>query len=638
MVYDSSSPQKTASKVLTLTVSPAPVATGNLTVTVRRSDTNALLSGATVTLSVGPSSPAPQTTGGDGTTTFSNLTVGNYTVMAGLAEFKTNSASATVVVNTPTSVAIPLTPTPQQAKKRVVILVHGIAGYPGSFGLMADFLRSTGKFEVFYFNYHVLSNAGGVLMNRVLDTPIQDIATYFKVLCINNIKKGKLCASPGQDPDQAGPIGDDIDTSSVDIVAHSMGGLVALSYISGLAAFPYENDVGKVVTLGTPFFGGHFSYLFGWAGKQVEEMEFASQFLWDLQQAWKNTLDLGRYKKTDILNVVGTLDSQAFPDSDTVVPVVSAVLPDLDIRSRYVPKCHATIVPNCSNEAIASVDTESHPSYKLVESFLLPDRSDPQNCPECSKTPPTTTGSLFVRFVEKDDPTIGIPVSEYADDKVLTFDPDPNASLQFDGRARGTLLVQGLPAQSYTPTVDGRKFYREVDLKAPRYVAPYLPPISINAGRTTVLPQIELWKTESNYTVMLAVAKAAWVAGKDIFDLAVQLCCTIPTAQSNDLQGVSRAAEAQSSLIDGYIWTEISGGGRFFLMPDFTNFTDQRTPVVSSFPIQNFAGSVLSMPIPADLPTGTYTFFAVGVVPGSDPLNSANWVTNRAELAVTLTQ
>lgn len=83
---------------------------GNLAVTVSRSDTNALLSGATVTLSGGPSSPPDQPTGGDGTTTFSNLAVGNYTVRASLAEFQTNSASATVVANTPTPVAVSLTP------------------------------------------------------------------------------------------------------------------------------------------------------------------------------------------------------------------------------------------------------------------------------------------------------------------------------------------------------------------------------------------------------------------------------------------------------------------------------------------------------------------------------------------------
>lgn len=616
---------------------------GNFTVTVTRSDTNALLSGATVTLSGGPSSPPSQPTGSDGTTTFANLAVGSYTVTASLAGYQTNNASATVVANTTTPVTVSLTPLPQQAKKRVVILVHGILGSSGSFGLMRNFLESTGKFRVYYFDYRTLSNWSYV------DAPIPYIATLFKHRCIDNIKKGKVCANPGEDPDQAQPIEDieNIDTSSVDIVAHSMGGLVALSYISEQSGLKYENDVGKLVTLATPFFGAHFAgnelLELVLSGKQVDEMAFGSKFLWELSRKWKTTIDSGVYKKTDILNVVGTRGSEKFRDSDMVVPIASAVvLPDLDLRSRYVPKCHMneSMGPlGChSSDAIAYVLNESHPSYKLVESFLR-NGSDPDNCPEpeCSPTPPTNTGDLFVWFVEKTNPQVGIGILGTGMGSILTFDPDPSqlgASLGFerggwDGKV-GTLLVQHLPAGwSYKPTVHGLTL-------DPRHHDGVLEIASIRAGRTTVLPQIELEQMESIYAVMLTAVKDYWVVGKDVFKLDVQL--TIPTAQSFTPQSLASDALSQSTLIDGYIWTEIPGGGRFFLQPDFINFTDQRTPVISSFPMQNFAGTVLSMFIPPDLPTGTYTFFAVGVVPGSDPLNSANWVTNRAELAVTVTQ
>ena len=93
------------------TVTVAEVTTGSLTVTVKRSDTNALLSGATVSLSGGPSSSPDQPTGGDGTATFSNLAVGSYTVTASLGGFQTNRASATVSADTTTPITIPLTPT-----------------------------------------------------------------------------------------------------------------------------------------------------------------------------------------------------------------------------------------------------------------------------------------------------------------------------------------------------------------------------------------------------------------------------------------------------------------------------------------------------------------------------------------------
>ena len=44
----------------------------------------------------------------------------------------------------------------------------------------------------------------------------------------------------------------------VDIVAHSMGGLVARSYIEGN---DYQNDIDQVVFLGTPHLGSPESYL-----------------------------------------------------------------------------------------------------------------------------------------------------------------------------------------------------------------------------------------------------------------------------------------------------------------------------------------------------------------------------------------
>lgn len=88
----------------------APPTTGALQVTVRRSDTNAALAGATVSLSGGPSSPAPQTTDSSGSTTFSTLEPGTYTVTASLTGFETSSSAATVSANITTSASLALTP------------------------------------------------------------------------------------------------------------------------------------------------------------------------------------------------------------------------------------------------------------------------------------------------------------------------------------------------------------------------------------------------------------------------------------------------------------------------------------------------------------------------------------------------
>ena len=53
----------------------------------------------------------------------------------------------------------------------------------------------------------------------------------------------------------------------VDIIAHSMGGLVARSYIQGPS---YDNDVDQLITLGTPHLGAADAYV-AWEGGQMPE-------------------------------------------------------------------------------------------------------------------------------------------------------------------------------------------------------------------------------------------------------------------------------------------------------------------------------------------------------------------------------
>ena len=55
--------------------------------------------------------------------------------------------------------------------------------------------------------------------------------------------------------------------SKVDLIAHSMGGLVARSYIQGSS---YGNDVDQLITLGTPHAGASGAYQ-AWEGGQFPE-------------------------------------------------------------------------------------------------------------------------------------------------------------------------------------------------------------------------------------------------------------------------------------------------------------------------------------------------------------------------------
>ena len=719
-----------------VTVNLAPVQqTGTLTVTVRRSDTSALLSGATVALSGGPSSPPTQTTDGNGATTFSNLTPGGYTVTASLTNFQPNSTSATVVANTTTPVTVFLTPTtdprptlalvtpdrgtlnssvdvtlrgtnfvsgqtkvsfsggggsilatdenvvdsttltarfhigafavlgprgiivttPHGAStqvvtftvaKRVVILIHGIFGSPGTFGNgdqgMSALLEKTGRYKVFSFDYSEFScqKVLPLVAGFNLSCPdlfgygrsIAQLAVDFKQKCIDNVlKRGKACGKADGNPDEEPAITELVVNTSVDIVAHSMGGLITLSYISGYGGLAYEGDIGKLVTLATPFFGADLGDILGLPfsnDNQLDLMARGSKFLWDLHQLWQAS-DFAKHKQNQILNIVGSI----IPSGDTVVRTASAALPGFNIsglllpRARHVKKFHFA--------SIADIDGPTHPSYKLVESFLF-NGEDPKDCSDCSSVPPLSVGELFVRFVEKEDTTIPIPINEATDDNVIRLDPNPTTVLSFNNRGGdGTLIIEDIPEGQYDITVRGSEF--DV-FKLIKYKDVTIPDKFIHARRTTVLPQQALERIDTFFTVALSTLKSIYTLGRDVFSLSVQLCCTTAAAQSSLSRPDVGEVEAAQPLIDGYIWVEIPGGARFFLMSDLISFTDLKAPVVAGLPIQNFAGTILSMPIPDSLPTGTYIFFAVGVSPGSDPFNSANWVTNRAQLSVTLTK
>ena len=48
-------------------------------------------------------------------------------------------------------------------------------------------------------------------------------------------------------------------SDQVDVVAHSMGGLVARAWISGMESVPYNNEIRRIITAGTPHFGIPYS-------------------------------------------------------------------------------------------------------------------------------------------------------------------------------------------------------------------------------------------------------------------------------------------------------------------------------------------------------------------------------------------
>jgi uncharacterized protein (TIGR03437 family) len=177
--------------------------------------------------------------------------------------------------------------------------------------------------------------------------------------------------------------------TQVDVIAHSMGGLILRSYLAGkadatAAAYtpPANTGIRKAVFLATPHFGTALAGQLG-TDVQTQEMTLGSQFLFDLN-TWNAGLD--DLRGVDALVIAGTggtgVESGTFSLGagldDGVVTINSASLGFLRPgRTRVVPTCHAsisllTIFGLCSISAqpIAAIMDASNITGQIIVSFL----------------------------------------------------------------------------------------------------------------------------------------------------------------------------------------------------------------------------------------------------------------------------
>ncbi|MBV8845751.1 MAG: hypothetical protein JO307_23330, partial [Bryobacterales bacterium] len=252
--------------------------------------------------------------------------------------------------------------TVQSTGKTPVILMNGwqlscpsnpdstVAGSAGTFGQLASLLQSDG-IPVLFFNNCVYGQ----------DVPIETLAaqlnTYISTLTFT----------------------DGTAVTQVDLVAHSMGGLIARAYLAGLrstgATFPpLLLKVRKLIELATPNFGSFQAHLF--SSTQTSEMLPGSSFLWSLA-TWNQRRD--DLRGVDALAIIGNAGAQPQSNaSDGLVSLTSASLgfARTDERTRIVPYCHVTpsglivFAVACSGQGIADINSPSHLSAMIVRSFL----------------------------------------------------------------------------------------------------------------------------------------------------------------------------------------------------------------------------------------------------------------------------
>ncbi len=200
----------------------------------------------------------------------------------------------------------------------------------------------------------------------------------------------------------------------IDLVGHSMGGLIVRSYLAGLQSNgslspPATVQARKFVEIATPNFGSFLAANFSGflaSGTQSAEMVPGSSFLWNLA-TWNQRGD--DLRGVDALAIIGNagywepnlLSFAVLANaSDGVVSLTSASLGFArdSSRTRILPYCHIDSTSSggsfigCSGKGIANVD-EAPQTGQIVLAFLAGNTSI-WNSASLSSTPPQNTAYL----------------------------------------------------------------------------------------------------------------------------------------------------------------------------------------------------------------------------------------------------
>ena len=158
------------------------------------------------------------------------------------------------------------------------------------------------------------------------------------------------------------------DGMPIDVVAHSMGGLVFRSMIAQ-QCFVDNSILGRYITLGTPHYGQNADYSY-----QAKQMTYGSNFLWHLGEAWH--FDGKRWPGEKTLCIAGLTNIPIWGETssgsywDALVHAWSASLGG-DVPVRYVYRSHSSALIYSSAHALCScVDGEDDVVFRMICNFL----------------------------------------------------------------------------------------------------------------------------------------------------------------------------------------------------------------------------------------------------------------------------
>lgn len=219
-----------------------------------------------------------------------------------------------------------------------IMLVHGFLGATATWGKMSTYLRGE-KFDTYMGNYGATGQS------------IEGLSLILK----NDIRKQKVDYTNSN-----------IKMTKVDVIGHSMGGLISRYYTNGLSAYP--DDVRKLIMVGTPNHGVSWTKKItgnigaGWYATHripAEQLYSESSFMKTLNSGEKT----GAHLNPDIQygNIYG------YPD-DWVVSAASAYLNGVNYVTELDVK-HSPDIPVVPKVAI----TEYLKTWDQVKSWLTQD-------------------------------------------------------------------------------------------------------------------------------------------------------------------------------------------------------------------------------------------------------------------------
>jgi uncharacterized protein (TIGR03437 family) len=176
-----------------------------------------------------------------------------------------------------------------------------------------------------------------------------------------------------------------LNVPQVDIVSHSMGGLILRSYlagkqnVSGVFRPPSDPKIRKWVSIATPNFGALLPAIFSDFAPdvQVRELIPGNQFLFDLATWNQNHDDLRGIDAIAIVGNAGGLGPlEGTSDGTVAVTSASLLFAEPDVRTRILPYCHGTsdfssiLGLGCNSPPLAKIRSDNPLSWSIIDSFL----------------------------------------------------------------------------------------------------------------------------------------------------------------------------------------------------------------------------------------------------------------------------